>query len=524
MQTEQLHLPGDYGRRSWWRQGTLPSKSSVAWMLLFAVLGFMVISGLFWVALNFPRFGMAAAVAIVVIVPLALVSGAMAVPLLSRKMSSLWPKLRWWHALWVLLYVSTLVFRVRDQEATQAQPLDAWALLRIIPEMIVIAWLMARLYRRKEALAWVGCMFRGLPGALTIFALVCCASSIWSVYRAWTLYKSLEYLLDVSVLGVALANIWTLEDYEVLFDWTWAIFGVELAWVWLQAPLWPSDSFAEARIRGVIPATGSNAVGQSAAFFAVIALCRLLPLSRRRSNTSFYMLLFVFGFISLLISQTRNAVGAFLLAVVLVLILSGRILALITSSVVGALTLFFTPLGGIVIAYLQREQNAEAMKSLTGRAEVWTFALQQFAAHPLLGMGAYAAGRFFIMTKLGTDTATLHSDWIELLVGVGLAGLIPFVAALGGTWWFLIRGVRDRTLSPRGRQMAFEAVGVLTVITVHSFFNVELIWHVPLLLFVVVGYAELLRRKTVKVPRAVPRPVGVRSYSGVGRAPMPGAT
>jgi hypothetical protein len=64
--------------------------------------------------------------------------------------------------------------------------------------------------------------------------------------------------------------------------------------------------------------------------------------------------------------------------------------------------------------------------------------------------------------------------------------------------------------------MAFEGVGVLAVITVHSFFNVELTWHVPLLLFVLVGYAELLRRRTVKVPRAVPRPVGVRSYSGIG--------
>ncbi|HWY54550.1 MAG TPA: O-antigen ligase family protein [Terriglobales bacterium] len=516
MQTEQLQIPLDYGRRAWWRQGALSSKSTVVWVLLIAALGFMLISGLFWVALNYPRFGMAAPVAIVVIVPLALISGVMAVPRLARKTSALWPKLRWWHALWVLLYISTLVFRIRDQEATQAQPLDAWTLLRIIPEMIVGLWLMARLYRRKEAVAWIRCMFGGIPGALTIFALVCCASTLWSVYSAWTLYKSLEYLLDVSVLGVALANIWTLEDYEVLFDWTWLIFGVELAWVWLQVPLWPSDSFADSRIRGLIPATGSNAVGQSGAFFAVIALCRLLPLSRRRTNTSLYILLFVFSFLSLLISQTRNAVGAFLFAVVLVLILSGRILTVITGSVVGALTLLFTPLGGIVIAYLQREQNAEAMKSLTGRAEVWTFALQQFAAHPLLGMGAYAAGRFFIMTKLGTDTATLHSDWIELLVGVGLAGLIPFVAALGGTWWYLIRGVRDRALSPHGRQMAYEAVGVLAVITVHSFFNVELVWHVPLLLFVLVGYAELLRRRRVRVPRAGLRPVGVRSYSGVG--------
>ena len=53
--------------------------------------------------------------------------------------------------------------------------------------------------------------------------------------------------------------------------------------------------------------------------------------------------------------------------------------------------------------------------------------------------------------------------------------------------------------------MAFEAAGVLAVVTVHSFFNVELIWHVPLLLFVLLGYAEMLRRRNKAVaPQTVP--------------------
>jgi hypothetical protein len=30
---------------------------------------------------------------------------------------------------------------------------------------------------------------------------------------------------------------------------------------------------------------------------------------------------------------------------------------------------------------------------------------------------------------------------------------------------------------------------------VHSFFNVELIWHAPLFYFVVLGYAEMVRRR-----------------------------
>lgn len=515
MQTEQIrHLPPGYGRRGA-SYGADPNKHTVAWILLLAVLGFLAISGLCWFVLSFPRLGVSAAIAIVLAVPIALVSGALAIPQVFAKLAALRPKLRWWHALWFLLYVSTLVFRVRDQEATQAQPLDAWALLRILPEMIVVGWLMVRLYRRREALVWVRCLVRGLPGALTIFALVCAASAMWSVYPAWTLYKSLEYLLDISVLAAALANIRTLDDYEILFNWTWTIFGLELAWVWFQLLLWPSEAFLDARLHSVIPAEGSNAVGQSGALFAVIALCRLLPLTGRRLNTSFSWVLFVLGLLSLLLSQTRNAVAGFVLAVVVVLIVSRRTLMVAVASVVGVLTWLFTPLGNVALAYLQREQSSAAMASLTGRAEIWTYALQQFMAHPFTGMGAYAAGRFYIMTKLGADTASLHSDWIELLVGVGLLGLIPFLVALLGTWWFLIRGVYNQSLGAQGRQMAFEGLGVLAVITVHSFFNVELTWHVPLLLFVLLGYAELLRRQRVMVPSAVPsflvRPVGPRT-------------
>jgi O-antigen ligase len=181
----------------------------------------------------------------------------------------------------------------------------------------------------------------------------------------------------------------------------------------------------------------------------------------------------------------------------------------------GALVWFLTPVGDMTMEYLQRDQSAAAMKSLTGRATFWQFAWEQFLQHPWTGMGAYAAGRFYIMTKLGSSLASLHSDWIEVLVGVGLLGLIPFLLVVLGTWRFLIQGVYDRSLDPHGRQMALEAVGVMSVITVHSIFNVELIWHVPLLLLVLLGYAEMLRRRKLAPARTVPflarTPVGARA-------------
>ena len=49
-------------------------------------------------------------------------------------------------------------------------------------------------------------------------------------------------------------------------------------------------------------------------------------------------------------------------------------------------------------------------------------------------LAPHYAGRFFIMTKIGKDTASLHSDWVELLVGGNLMGLVSLCLEHGGTW------------------------------------------------------------------------------------------
>jgi hypothetical protein len=99
-------------------------------------------------------------------------------------------------------------------------------------------------------------------------------------------------------------------------------------------------------------------------------------------------------------------------------------------------------------------------------------------------------------------------------------GLIPFVMALFGTWWYLVKSVSDKTLTPEHRQMVLEAVGVLAVITIHSIFNDELTWHAPLLFMSVLGCAELLRRRKkgiikIRSPLSVvaAKPFGSRAYT-----------
>jgi len=40
-----------------------------------------------------------------------------------------------------------------------------------------------------------------------------------------------------------------------------------------------------------------------------------------------------------------------------------------------------------------------------------------------------------------------------------------------------------------------EAIGILGVLTIRSFFNTEFVWHAPQYFLVILGYAEFLRRR-----------------------------
>jgi O-antigen ligase len=199
------------------------------------------------------------------------------------------------------------------------------------------------------------------------------------------------------------------------------------------------------------------------------------------------------------VSKTRNSLAGFLFAVCLLFFFSKRVRMGTALAVLAVVLIAATSIRGPVYDYITRGQSEQSMESLTGRMDWWTFAWQQFSQHPVTGLGAYAGGKFAVLPKMGWEEASsLHSDYIETIVGTGIGGLIPLLAALIGSWWFLVRFVRSVDLTTMERQLAYECVGVLGVITVHSFFNVEMTWQAPIPYLLVVGYAEFLRRKYQK--------------------------
>jgi O-antigen ligase len=410
---------------------------------------------------------------------------------------------RWWHILWMLTFVSALVFRIRMASDIASDPLDGWAVFRVAIDLSVAFVLLGRLALRRSH--WLGSMFRGVLGALSVFGLICMVSTVWSVFPSWTLYKSVEILVDFALLATILETIDSINDFRVLFNWTWALYGLALLTVWMGAAIWPQEAlYGEKfdvgtlglRLQGVMPAFSSNDVGTFAAIIGLLALARLLPISEERFQRSWYGLLLVASAVTMVCSQTRTAITGFLGGVFLIMLLTrrrgmARLFTFVVTPLAGIVTM-----GGTVWSYLERGQSESQLASFSSRADWWSFAWQTYLERPLLGFGAYAGGRFAVLAKLGFGgTSTMHSDYLEILVGTSFWGMIPFLAALLGTWWLLLRFVRDSSSDPQQRQLAFESMAILALLTFRSVFMTMLTWHPPLHFLAIVGYGEFLRRR-----------------------------
>lgn len=463
-------------------------------------------------------FGIATPVAIYAVGPYAgtaLVIGgilaAVTLPLgleqLLRSIGTLRGELRWWHGLWFLLFASAFVFRVRDADSIRESPLDAWALYRVGACGLVGFILAARLLLGKTR--WLAPMFRPLLVGLAVFSCVSMLSALWSVYPAWSFYRSLEYFIDVALLSAILTQVKAPDRFKSLFDWYWLLTGALMLAIGAGVLIWPDKAVARGmgllgfQIEGVLPQVSANSVGGTAATLGIIAFARL---QRRGTSRILYLIVFAASLVALTFSQTRSAIVGWLAGVSLVMLTGKRFRSMVLVMWVAILLVLFTGAGDVFLTYFQRGQNADDFRGLTGRVDWWTYGWHKYIERPWSGYGAYTA-RFVVMAEVGfSDTSSIHNTYLELLFGTGPAGLLAILYVLVGTWVSLIRALRG---SPEGsveRQLTVESLGLLGLLTAGTFFSTGLAWHPDQGFLLCVGYAELLRRR-----RAASRATASRS-------------
>ncbi|MEW6447673.1 MAG: O-antigen ligase family protein [Bacillota bacterium] len=404
--------------------------------------------------------------------------------------------LRWWHALWALLLISGLTLRVRGVEQIQENPADPAALFRIglvctVAAAVLLKGTIGRggLHRNLS---------RGLVAPLTCYALFGVFSTIWSVYPAWTLYRSVEYLVDIALIATIIGSLRSAEDYKRFFDWTWILFACLLGSVWLGVLLRPDEAIRHGvgvtgiQIHGVFPVISENGTGDLGAILAAVAIGRLLF---TKENRKLFLALLLVSLATLVLAYSRTPLTAFFLAV-MVMLYAGRRLTLLTALLAGMGIAGVSPLGQFLWEFFRRGQSMELFFSLSGRVYWWEYLWDVFRENPIFGLGAYAGGRFVVLDALGAGlSSSVHNTFLEVVIGSGLVGLVILLAGLGGTWWHLLRA---NNLTGRGtleHYLTIEALGLLTIETFRAFFTSgPVIWHPAIRFLLVIGYAEFLRQ------------------------------
>ena len=424
---------------------------------------------------------------------------------------------RWWHGLWFLVFVSGLTFRGRDIDTIQDAAVDFWAAWRIGLMGVVAMVLLGRLATRKAD--WVPALLRGLPAGVFLYGLTSLLSTLWSVYPMWTLYKSLEYLVDVALLVAVVGAVRTVDEIKSLFDWTWLFSAVLLVTVWLGVLLRPEAvstgvGLIGIQIRGVLPQIASNGVGELGAILLVVAATRLLF---RNHHRSVYWLVCLAALPTLVLSQSRSPATGAVLGLLAVFVLARRFGLLTLVGLAAAALMLLTNAEAVVQQAFLRGQDPQSFHSLSGRLDYWTFALPILRENPFLGLGGYAAGRLAVLGPLGDPgNSSVHNAWLEILLGVGVIGLLPFLATFLGIWLNLLRPLDAGSTPSLATELQIETVGIFVLLCFRSIFTVEFIWHPPLLFFLVLGYAELLRRGRLEGTRAAQSaPAAWRRLSGV---------
>ncbi len=453
------------------------------------------------------KIGTPATVAAIVVIPFFGWLMLSAFRYLVQSARTTWEALRWWHLLWFLSFASMLVFRVRGAEDIQENPLDGWALVRIVLDGVVAVILLVRLALRRTD--WVASLFRGLPCILAVYGIICILSTAWSVFPLWTLYKSCEIMVDITLMAAVLASIDSIEEYRSFLNWTWFLYGLLLVSAWIGAVVDPAEALYGQgfpigvlgfQLKGVMPSLSANDVGTFGALLATVAAARLLPLSGRVSGKAWYGMLLGASVITMVCAQTRSAIIGFVFAVFLLLIYSRRYAFSALTTFVLTPLLILSSAGGLLRSFLARGQTEQQLGHMSSRLDWWTFAWDKFVERPLTGFGAYAGGRFAVLAQHGLNkTSTLHSDYVEILVGTGFWGLLAVLAALAGVWWYLRANVKKQPPDSLEAQTSYEAIAVLGLLSVRSLFMTMLLWHAPLHFLGVLGLAEFLRRRELAV-------------------------
>jgi hypothetical protein len=343
-----------------------------------------------------------------------------------------------------ILLLSTLVFRQRDADTLAQDPLDAAAIFRVAFVGIALFLALVGLTSPSNVDEEERRSLRARP--FTLFALyiaVVFVGTRFAVQPLNVVYRGFELIGGWLVLMAARHSYGRAAFPRIETTIYWYSVGL-VAVVWLNALIFPSEAVVSTmgesplpfQLVSVMPSISANSVGFLGAMLGLWSLgYRLTPNRQHGPRPRVAAFLAGVGFLTLIAAQYRTGYVAVAAALVVLCFVRGRqVFAALL--IVGAVVVVFW--GNVLLEaqpYLLRGETPEGAADLSGRIYWWEQALEVWRESPIVGKGLLSGTRFEVLAQIGADeTSTIHSTWIEALVGTGVIGASFLAASLLVAW------------------------------------------------------------------------------------------
>jgi hypothetical protein len=370
----------------------------------------------------------------------------------------------------LLLCASTLVFRERDTVALADNPLDPAGFFRVLcvgaALMFGLGSLLTPVDKDHAFLRRV----TSRPFRLYVaYVFVVFLGAAFSVSPTLTIYRGVELAAVVAVVGGAarIGGKRALQRVEHVLYW---FFVALVSSAWIGVILFPGrgldpiDSPIPYQLNGVFPAVSSNGLGLLGVLLLFWSIGRLMaPHHELRVRPRITKMVAVLGFATLVFAQYRTGYASAIVGLVILLLIRRQIGL---ASVFAAAAVVFLLWGPSIVETVEpialRGQTVERAQELSGRNVWWEASIPVWQKSPILGRGLLTGTRFEVLAEMGRGTtSTIHSTWIEALVGTGIVG-ISLLAAFFLTMWK--RSIFE-ALRPGGRLVPLLIMAIFSVRT-----------------------------------------------------------
>jgi O-antigen ligase len=330
------------------------------------------------------------------------------------------------------------VLRVRDTATLAENPVDPSGLYRLacVGLALVLGGLALTTPRSVAPEDRIA-----LPTPLLLFGLyviVVFIGAPLSVNADLTSFRGVELLAGFVVVLGAVRLTGREAPRRIGAVLYWFIVAL-IASAWVAVALFPTDALRESRsplpvqLQGVYPTISSNTLGLLGVLLVVWTLGRMLSSeSDRRLPPVLAGILILLGVATLVVAQYRTGYVALALGIALLLLVRGRkAFGALVAVLAVAIAIWGHSLGLQAEPFLLRGQSTQEAEQLSSRLGYWEAALPVWRRSPIVGRGLVTATRFEVLAPLGRSfTSTIHSTWVEALVGTGIIGVALLATAL----------------------------------------------------------------------------------------------